>query len=72
MKEPYLVPFNSNCIPEHVKVHPRCFSCKKNPVCNIKDSYLKTAMLIQNIMGNPAENMEVGVADTTNFDRKLL
>ena len=29
-------------------------------------------MLIQNIMGNPAENMEVGVADTTNFDRKLL
>lgn len=23
-------------------------------------------------MGNPAENMEVGVADTTNFDRKLL
>lgn len=45
--------------PPHTKVHARCFTCKKFPVCNIRADYLKTALLIENILGRPCENLEM-------------
>ena len=45
--------------PEHTCIKPRCFTCKKFEVCNIRTDYLKTAKLIQNILGNPCDNSEL-------------
>lgn len=45
--------------PPHTKIHVRCFTCRKFPVCNIRQDYLKTAQLIENIIGNPCENLEL-------------
>lgn len=45
--------------PPHTKVHVKCFTCKKFPVCNIRADYLRTALLIENILGRPCENLEL-------------
>ena len=52
IKEPMLPP-------PHTKVHVKCFTCKKFPVCNIRADYLRTALLIENILGRPCENLEL-------------
>ena len=45
--------------PPHTKVRVKCFTCKKFPVCNIRADYLRTALLIENIVGRPCENLEL-------------
>lgn len=45
--------------PPHTKVHVKCFTCKKFPVCNVRADYLRTALLIENILGRPCENLEL-------------
>lgn len=52
IKEPILPP-------PHTKVHVKCFTCKKFPVCNIRADYLRTALLMENILGRPCENLEL-------------
>ncbi|MGM9858070.1 MAG: hypothetical protein ACI311_02320 [Bacilli bacterium] len=52
IKEPMLPP-------PHTRVHVKCFTCKKFPVCNIRADYLRTALLIENILGRPCENLEL-------------
>lgn len=44
--------------PPHTKVKVRCFTCKHFPVCNIRLDYLRTAKLIENILGAPSDNYE--------------
>lgn len=39
--------------PEHTQIKPRCFDCANWEICRIKDDYLKTVTLIQNILGDP-------------------
>lgn len=45
--------------PEHTQVKLRCATCKKFPICSIRKDYVKTARLIQTILGAPAESYEV-------------
>lgn len=42
--------------PFHTRIPVRCFTCKKFEVCNLRTDYLRTATLIQNIIGNPQED----------------
>ena len=59
-KEPLLVPIKEELPPpEHTEIRPRCFICKHFPVCNIREDYLKTAKLIQEILGDPCEKYEM-------------
>jgi hypothetical protein len=46
MKEMFLTPIHIPEPPPHTQIHPRCFTCKKFPVCNLREDYLKTAFLI--------------------------
>lgn len=48
-----LVPYSPATPPEHTELRPRCFICKHFPVCQMRESYLKTAMLIEEILGKP-------------------
>ena len=59
MKEKFLTPIDILEPPRHTQIHPRCFTCKKFPVCNIREDYLKTALLIQRILGDPQEDREL-------------
>lgn len=45
--------------PEHTQIKPRCFTCSKWDVCSIRTDYLKTAKLIQNILGSPCDSYEI-------------
>lgn len=45
--------------PKNTQIQVRCFTCKKFDVCRIKEDYLKTAMLISDVLGCPAENYEL-------------
>lgn len=45
--------------PKHTEIRPQCFICKHFPVCNIREDYLKTAKLIQEILGDPCEKYEM-------------
>ena len=56
MIKPFLTPINVEEPPKHTQLHPRCFTCKKFPVCNLREDYLKTILLIQNILGDPQED----------------
>lgn len=59
MKENILLPITKKIPPpKHTKVEVKCFTCRNFEICNIKKDYLKTAHLIQNIMGRPCENYE--------------
>lgn len=63
MKEYFLTPIEIPMPPPHTQIHPRCFTCKKFPVCNLREDYLKTALLIQNILGDPQEDRELDKFD---------
>ena len=43
MKEYFLTPIEIKEPPRHTQIHPRCYTCKKFPVCNLREDYLKTA-----------------------------
>ena len=45
--------------PAHTQLLPRCFTCKHFPVCNIREDYLKTAQLIEEVLGAPCESYEL-------------
>ena len=45
--------------PKHTQLLPRCFVCKHFPVCNIREDYLKTAQLIEKVLGAPCESYEL-------------
>ena len=45
--------------PPHTKIKPRCFTCRKWPVCNIRQDYLKTLKLMEDVLGSPSENYEL-------------
>ena len=46
--------------PPHSKIQwPRCFTCNKFEVCNLRADYLKSCLLIEEILGNPQENLEL-------------
>ena len=45
--------------PKHTQLLPRCFICKHFPVCNIREDYLKTAQLIEEVLGAPCESYEL-------------
>lgn len=64
-KEYFLTPIEIEEPPRHTIVHPRCFTCKKFPVCNIRLDYLKTAYLIEQVLGNPQDDRELGYYDSS-------
>lgn len=45
--------------PPHTEIKVQCFTCKHFPVCNMRQDYLKTAQLIQEILGSPCESYEI-------------
>lgn len=45
--------------PAHTQLLPRCFTCKHFPVCNIREDYLKTAQLIEEVLGAPCKSYEL-------------
>lgn len=45
--------------PKNTQIQVRCFTCKKFDVCRIKEDYLKTAMLISEVLGSPAKNFNL-------------
>lgn len=54
----FLTPIKVKTPPYNSKVHwPRCFTCEKFEVCNLRSDYLKTLLLIENILGNPQEDL---------------
>lgn len=54
----FLTPIEVETPPYNTKVHwPRCFTCEKFEVCNLRSDYLKTLLLIENILGNPQEDL---------------
>lgn len=63
MKEKFLTPINVPKPPRHTQIKPRCATCKKFPVCNIREDYLKTAFLIQEVLGDPQEDRELRCCD---------
>lgn len=63
MEQTYLTPINVPVPPPHTQIHPRCFTCKKFPVCSLRDDYLKTATLIQWVLGDPQKDREIGWID---------
>jgi len=60
VKEIFLTPIDIKEPPCHTRIHPRCFTCKKFPVCNLREDYLKTALLMQRILGEPQDDRELG------------
>ena len=64
MKELYLTPIEVDKPPCHTQIHPRCYTCKKFPVCLIREDYLKTALLIEQILGDPQADRELGYYDS--------
>lgn len=45
--------------PYHATVRPQCFTCEHFPICQIRNDYLKVAILIADILGAPAEKYEI-------------
>jgi hypothetical protein len=66
----YLKPAN-NVPPEPTKVQPKCYSCKKFPICSIRKDYLKAASLIENLLGNPNKDLELKWYKSKYFPRPL-
>lgn len=65
MKEYFLTPIQVDRPPHHTQVRPiRCFTCSKFPTCLLRGDYLKTVFLIQNILGDPQEDREMGCYNT--------
>lgn len=49
--------------PRHTHIKPRCFTCKKFPVCCLREDYLKTVKLMENVLGNPCQSFELKKKD---------
>lgn len=75
-------PINIPEPPKHTQVQIRCLNCSHFPTCNIRSDYMKTAMLIQRILGDPQQDYELSEEDggfygipfpepTTYFQRLL-
>lgn len=64
MRECFLSPIRIPEPPPHTQIHPKCFTCKKFPVCNLREDYLKTALLMQRILGDPQRDRELGWFDS--------
>lgn len=45
--------------PKNSEIQIRCFTCKHFGICKILPDYLKTATLIQNVLGYPADPLEL-------------
>lgn len=56
-------PINIPEPPKHTQVQIRCLSCSHFPTCNIRSDYMKTATLIQNILGDPQQDYELREED---------
>ena len=67
MDNAYLTPINIPVPPQHTQIKPRCLTCKSFSVCNVREDYLKTATLIENIFGNPQQDYEYREDDGTLF-----
>lgn len=59
MKKNCLTPIDVSIPPPHTQIIPRCATCKKFCVCSIREDYLKTAYLIQQILGDPQDDREL-------------
>jgi hypothetical protein len=53
--------------PTHIKIKPQCFTCKHFQICNLRDDYLKTCYLIENVLGNPAQSFEIAMQPPSPF-----
>lgn len=49
----YFEPIDLPVPPLHTQVKVPCATCTKFPVCNLREDCLKTAYLIQEILGDP-------------------
>ena len=53
----FLTPIKVKTPPYHTQVIPKCFTCSHFPTCTtLRGDYLKTALLIQNVLGDPQED----------------
>lgn len=57
----FLSPIEVETPPYNTKIHwPRCFTCEHFPICtDLRSDYLKTCLLIEQILGNPQEDREL-------------
>lgn len=60
--------------PKHCELRPRCYTCRHYPICNIRQDYLKTARLIENILGNPCDSYKLNPCAPLipNFDGTII
>ena len=56
-------PINVPEPPRHTQITPRCLTCTKWEVCNLRSDYMKTAMLIQRVLGDPQQDFELREED---------
>lgn len=58
-KTTFLTPIEVETPPYNTKLHwPRCFTCEHFPICtDLRSDYLKTCLLIEEILGNPQEDL---------------
>lgn len=54
-----LSPIHVERPPKHTKVVPRCLTCSKFEICRLRCDYLKAALLIEQILGNPQQDYEL-------------
>lgn len=59
MEELFLTPIHIKQPPRHTQIKPKCYTCSRFPICNIRTDYLKTAFLIQNVLGDPQKDREL-------------
>lgn len=53
----FLTPIKVKTPPYHTQIVPKCFTCSHFPTCTtLRGDYLKTALLIQNVLGDPQED----------------
>lgn len=65
----YFEPINITPPPLNSQVKVPCATCSKFPVCNLRESALKTAYLIQQIMGDPQIDYEIKECDCSYVGR---
>ena len=70
MKEVFLTPIEMPKPPHHTQVQVKCFTCKHFPVCLIKRDYIRTAVLIEGILGDPPKNYEVEIKNGIHIGGK--
>ena len=69
MKKTILQPIKVDKPPCHTQIQPRCLTCKKQFVCRIKPDYIKTAIAIQEILGDPQDDYELCRRGTVEFEK---